>query len=179
MSLKRVILTTLIAASLFANDQRAAASPPPLECEISRGQWCILSHALQVTYDRLPGTDMVKWDIYQESVLPKGKFIVLESRACGEGPATATKVRYVDSDYRWSGESWKRIVVELSDDGACQLQLLHSNSVSSSRTKPFTVHGEYLVVCRSGGCCGAGKACEGPDFFDTVFSREFRSFWGP
>jgi len=122
---QRCLITFVLACStvLSVSCDEPRTREPPLECEIFRGAWCILSGSYELTLSHVANRPLYQWSM-TESHWRSEAGLILESAFCPKRHADVIQVVRVSERFEWSGKHWRQVVVRLTSDGACELQLL-------------------------------------------------------
>ena len=147
----------------------AWAEEPPIRCEITRGSWCILASPYQIMFSPVPGTSLNQWTL-SESYWHKEAAIILESTMCPDRKAEVLEIAETNPRFLWLGRYWRRVVVRLTTDGECSLQLLAPTRSRAPLDMAVSAISTHVAACIDAKPCP--EAIVGPTVYGVFRSMK-------
>lgn len=106
-----------------AGTLEAKSSEPPLRCEFSRGDWCLLKKGyLAKASQAEQGNYHVYW--IAEDYWANEAGVVLEGPACGHGLAPNVTIGRQEPHFKWENVEWRMVELNFGSPSGCTLKLL-------------------------------------------------------
>jgi hypothetical protein len=131
---------------------KAEPHEPPLQCEISRGAWCIVKGIGEIRFAKIPNSEWNKWTV-NDDYWHRRVGIILEKASCPETVADTVEIVQVRSNVRWEGNLWREAVIQLRKDRRCQLRLMVPLDDLSFQKKAASSLTGSVAACIAGMAC--------------------------
>jgi hypothetical protein len=136
----------------IAPSLKAEMHEPPLQCEISRGAWCIIKGVGEIRLEEGRDGKWNKWTIV-DRYWNREVGLIFEEISCADTEADRIEIVHVRSNVRWEQGLWNEATVSLRKDGSCELRLMVPVSDQEFRKKAASSLSGHIAACLPGRPC--------------------------